>query len=119
MVMRYGMSDALGTMVYVETEQDNGFRKPISEATQQKADAEIRRILDVQYALAKKLLDDNRDKVEAMTKALLEWETIDADQVTDIMNGKEPRPPKDTRLTKKPISGIPPSDIKPSAPATV
>ncbi len=117
MVMRYGMSDALGTMVYVETEQDNGFRKPISEATQQKADAEIRRILDVQYALAKKLLEDNRDKVEAMAKALLEWETIDSDQVSDIMEGKEPRLPKDTRLTKKPLTGNPP-DIKPSAPAT-
>jgi cell division protease FtsH len=117
MVMRYGMSDALGTMVYVETEQDNGFRKPISEATQQIADAEIRRILDVQYALAKKLLEENRDKVEAMAKALLEWETIDSDQVTDIMDGKEPRLPKDTRLTKKPLAGNPP-DIKPSAPAT-
>ncbi|MFI4940606.1 MAG: ATP-dependent zinc metalloprotease FtsH [Burkholderiales bacterium] len=119
MVMRYGMSDALGTMVYVETEQDNGFRKPISEATQQKADAEIRRILDEQYALAKKLLNDHRDKVEAMTKALLEWETIDADQVTDIMEGKEPRPPKDTRLMKKPISETPPKDMKPGTPATV
>jgi cell division protease FtsH len=119
MVMKYGMSDALGTMVYVETEQDNGFRKPISEATQQKADAEIRRILDVQYALAKKLLEENRDKVEAMTKALLEWETIDSDQVNDVMEGKEPRPPKDTRLTKKTISDVPPSDIKPNAPAPV
>jgi cell division protease FtsH len=119
MVMKYGMSDALGTMVYVETEQDNGFRKPISEATQQKADAEIRRILDVQYALAKKLLEENRDKVEAMTKALLEWETIDSDQVNDVMEGKEPRPPKDTRLTKKSISDVPPSDIKPNAPAPV
>src|SRR5579872_4210376 len=64
MVMRYGMSDALGTMVYVETGQDNGFQKPIAEATQQKADAEIRRILDEQYALARKLLTENREKVE-------------------------------------------------------
>ncbi len=48
------MSDALGTMVYVDTEQDNAFRKPIAEETQQKVDAEIRRILDVQYALARK-----------------------------------------------------------------
>jgi len=119
MVMRYGMSDALGTMVYVETEQDNGFRKPIAEATQQKADAEIRRILDEQYALARKLLNENRDKVDAMAKALLEWETIDADQVSDIMNGKEPRAPKDTRLTKRPSPGNPPSDMKPGAPATV
>jgi cell division protease FtsH len=119
MVMRYGMSDALGIMVYVETEQDNGFRKSIAEATQQKVDSEIRRILDEQYDVARKLLDENREKVEAMTKALLEWETIDADQVSDIMEGKEPRPPKDTRLTKRVIPGIPPSDMKPGAPATV
>ena len=44
--------------------------------------------------VARKLLEDNRDKVEAMTKALLEWETIDADQISDIMEGKPPRPPK-------------------------
>jgi len=112
MVMRYGMSDALGIMVYVETEQDNGFRKPIAEATQQKVDSEIRRILDEQYALSGKLLNENRDKVEAMTQALLEWETIDADQVTDIMEGREPRPPKDTRLTKRSVTGIPPNDMK-------
>ena len=119
MVMRFGMSDALGTMVYVETEQDNNWHKPIAEATQQRVDAEIRSILDEQYALAKKLLTENRDKVEAMTRALLEWETIDADQVNDIMAGNEPRPPKDTRLTRKPLPGTPPNDMKPGAPATV
>jgi cell division protease FtsH len=98
MVTRYGMSDVLGTMVYVDTEQEGMFgkmaSKTVSEATQQKVDAEIRRILDEQYGLARKLLEDNRDKVEAMTKALLEWETIDADQITDIMGGRPPRPPK-------------------------
>ncbi|MEA3098123.1 MAG: cell division protease FtsH, partial [Caballeronia mineralivorans] len=79
-------------------EQDGMFgkmaSKTVSEATQQKVDAEIRRILDEQYGLARKLLEDNRDKVEAMTKALLEWETIDADQISDIMGGRPPRPPK-------------------------
>jgi cell division protease FtsH len=60
----------------------------------QKVDAEIRRIIDTQYRLARRLLEENRDKVEAMTKALLEWETIDADQISDIMAGKPPRPPK-------------------------
>jgi cell division protease FtsH len=60
----------------------------------QKVDAEIRRIIDTQYRLARQLLETNRDKVEAMTKALLEWETIDADQISDIMAGKPPRPPK-------------------------
>jgi cell division protease FtsH len=98
MVTRYGMSDSLGTMVYVDTEQDGFFgrmaSKTVSEATQQKVDAEIRRIVDEQYTLAKGLLEENRDKVEAMTAALLEWETIDADQVNDIMDGKPPRPPR-------------------------
>ena len=68
--------------------------KNVSEATMQKVDAEIRRIIDEQYALARKLLEENRDKVEVMTKALLEWETIDADQIDDIMAGQPPRPPK-------------------------
>jgi cell division protease FtsH len=85
-------------MVYVDTESDQSFgrmsSRAVSEGTQQKVDAEIRRILDEQYSLARKLLQDNRDKVEAMTKALLEWETIDADQVNDIMAGLPPRPPK-------------------------
>ncbi|KAG0162198.1 hypothetical protein DFQ30_002701 [Apophysomyces sp. BC1015] len=98
MVTRYGMSDVLGTMVYIDTEQDGMLgrlsSRSVSEATQQKVDAEIRRILDEQYALARKLLEDNREKVESMVKALLEWETIDADQINDIMSGNDPRPPK-------------------------
>jgi cell division protease FtsH len=60
----------------------------------QKVDAEIRSIIDQQYRLARKLLEDNRDKVEAMAKALLEFETLDADQIGDIMAGRPPRPPK-------------------------
>ncbi len=95
MVTRYGMSDALGTMVYAD-DKDSGFglqNKTISEATQQKVDAEIRRILDEQYAVARQILESKRDIVEAMTAALMEWETIDADQVKDIMEGRTPRPP--------------------------
>ena len=57
-------------------------------------DAEIRRIIDEQYHLARRLLEENRDKVESMAKTLLEWETIDADQILDIMEGRPPRPPK-------------------------
>lgn len=98
MVTKYGMSDALGTMVYAGSEQDSFFgsmsSKTISEATQQKVDAEIRRILDEQYAVARKLIEDNRDKVEAMTAALMEFETIDADQINDIMAGLPVREPK-------------------------
>lgn len=98
MVTRYGMSESLGTMVYVDQDQDSFFgrmsSKTVSEATQQKVDAEIRRILDEQYKIARDLLETNRDKVEAMTSALLEWETIDADQINDIMSGLPPRQPK-------------------------
>ena len=102
MVTRYGMSDALGPMVYGENEGEVFLgrsittHKNVSEATMQKVDAEIRKIIDQQYAVARKLLEDNRDKVEAMAKALLEWETIDADQIDDIMAGRPPRPPKPT-----------------------
>ncbi len=78
----------------------------------QKVDAEIRRIVDEQYARARKIIEDNRDKMEAMTKALLEWETIDAEQIDDIMAGRTPRPPKPPGA--QPSS---PSDNKPSAPA--
>ena len=87
----------MGVMVYEDSENEGffgGATKTISEATQQKVDAEIRAILDTQYALSRRLLEENRDKVEAMTKALLDWETIDADQINDIMAGNEPRPPK-------------------------
>jgi cell division protease FtsH len=112
MVTRYGMSDALGPMVYGENEGEVFLgrsvttTKNVSEATMQKVDAEIRRIIDEQYGLARKLLEDNRDKVEAMTKALLEWETLDAEQINDIMAGTAPRPPKPAPV--KPTT--PPSD---------
>ncbi len=100
MVTQWGMSDALGPMVYGEEEGEIFLgrsvttHKNMSESSLQKVDGEIRRIFDEQYALARRLLDENRDKVEAMTAALLEWETIDAEQINDIMDGKPPRPPK-------------------------
>ena len=106
MVTRYGMSEDLGVMVYGENEGEVFLgrsvtqHKNVSEATMQKVDAEVRRIIDEQYALARKLLDENRDKMHAMANALLEWETIDSDQIDDIMNGNPPRPPKETGSRK-------------------
>jgi cell division protease FtsH len=100
MVTRYGMSELLGPMVYGENEGEVFLgrsittHKNVSEATMQKVDGEIRRIIDEQYSLARRLLEENRDRVEAMTRALLEWETIDAEQINDIMAGRTPRPPK-------------------------
>ena len=99
-VTRYGMSEVLGPMVYAENEGEVFLGRSVtktthmSEATMQKVDAEIRRIIDEQYAVARKILEENRDKVEAMAQALLEWETIDSDQIADIMEGRPPRPPK-------------------------
>jgi cell division protease FtsH len=112
MVTQWGMSDELGTMVYGENEGEIFLgrsiqtHKNVSEATMQKVDAEIRRIIDKQYGVARQLLESNRDKVEAMAAALLEFETLDAEQISDIMSGKPPRPPK------------PSSSSKPSKPAS-
>ena len=100
MVTEWGMSDALGPMVYGENESEVFLgrsvtnHQSVSEDTMRQVDAEIRRIIDEQYKLARKLIEDNRDKVEVMTKALLDWETIDAEQIEDIMQGRPPRPPK-------------------------
>jgi cell division protease FtsH len=105
MVTRYGMSDALGPMVYAENEGEVFLGRSItkttniSEETMRKVDAEIRRIIDEQYGLARRLLEQNRDKVEAMTQALLDLETIDADQIDDIMGGRPPRPPKPSNVS--------------------
>ena len=99
-VTRYGMTSELGPMVYAENEGEVFLGRSVtktthmSEATMQKVDAEIRRIIDGQYNVARQILEGNRDKVEIMTKALLEWETIDADQINDIIEGRPPRPPK-------------------------
>jgi cell division protease FtsH len=101
MVTRYGMTDALGPMVYAENEGEVFLGRSVtkttsmSEQTMQKVDSEVRRIIDQQYAEARKLIEDNQDKMHAMAKALLEWETIDSEQLDDIMAGREPRPPKD------------------------
>ena len=122
MVTRYGMSDSLGTMVYVDTESESIFgrnsTKTVSELTQQKVDAEIRMLIDSQYALARSILEQNRDKVEAMVAALLEWETLDAEQINDIMEGRPPRSPKPPPATQFGNSAGTPGPATGSAPAT-
>ncbi len=113
MVTRYGMTDALGPMVYAENEGEVFLGRTVtrtttmSEQTMQQVDAEIRKIIDEQYKRAWVLLDENRDKVHVMAKALLDWETIDMNQINDIMEGKEPRPPADN--SQPPTGGSPSS----------
>jgi cell division protease FtsH len=125
MVTRYGMSDRLGPMVYGDNEGEVFLgrsvttHKNLSEATMHEVDLEIRRVIDQQYALARRLLEDNRDKVEAMTAALLEWETIDAEQITDIVEGREPRPPLPVTATvvSAPVAETSSEPELPAAPA--
>jgi cell division protease FtsH len=124
MVTRYGMSDLMGPMVYAENEGEIFLGRSItkttnvSEETMRKVDGEIRRIIDEQYAAARKILEANRDKVDAMAKALLEWETIDSDQIDDIIAGRTPRPPKessgDSRGGGRP-SAPPPPPVEPKS----
>ena len=123
MVTQWGMSDALGTMVYGENEGEVFLgrsittHKNVSESTMQQVDAEIRRIIDGQYALARKLIEDSRDKVEVMAKALLEWETLDADQINDIMAGLPPRAPKPPQSSQQPPQQPGTSSAAEAAPA--
>ena len=118
MVMRYGMSDRMGPMVYAENEGEVFLGRSVtktthmSEKTMQEVDAEVRRIIDEQYATARRLIEENRDKMEAMAHALLEWETIDADQIDDIMKGIAPRPPKGTKTRTAEVKPAEPADAK-------
>ena len=99
MVTRYGMSERMGPMVYAENEGEVFLGRSVtktthvSEHTMQAVDAEIRRIIDEQYACARKIIEENRDKMEAMAQALLERETINAEQIAAIMAGKPLEPP--------------------------
>jgi cell division protease FtsH len=121
MVTRYGMTDTLGPMVYAENEGEVFLgrsvtsTKQVSEATMQKVDSEIRRIIDEQYQVARKILEDNRQVVEEMTRALLEWETIDAEQINDICDGRTPRPPKPPGSSGSSPSTPPAPGLTPSA----
>jgi len=117
MVMKYGMTDALGPMVYAEDEGEIFLGRSVtrtnnvSSSTMLKIETEIRKIIDEQYGLARRLIEEHQDKMHAMAGALLEWETIDAEQLDDIMSGKPPRPPKDwaPSSNNKPGGGTPPA----------
>lgn len=104
MVTKYGMSDTMGVMVYEDDENGGyfgGSTRTISEATQQKVDEEVRRILENQYNVARELIEANADKMHAMVDALMKWETIDRDQLLSIMAGETPREPRDYQAEAK------------------
>ncbi|MFC3681441.1 ATP-dependent zinc metalloprotease FtsH [Bacterioplanoides pacificum] len=100
-VTKWGLSDKLGAQLYSEEEQQSylgssggGQLSHLSDETARIIDAEVKELLDRCYNRAAALLEDNRDKLELMKDALMEYETIDSDQIDDIMAGKKPRPPK-------------------------
>jgi len=101
MVTKWGLSDRLGPLTYSEEEQEVFLghsvtqHKNVSDETTHLIDDEIRRFIDRNYERARTLLTENLDKLHAMAAALIKFETIDADQIDDIMAGRTPRPPKD------------------------
>lgn len=102
MVTKWGLSEELGPLQYTEDEGEvflgrsaGGQTKTVSSDTAKAIDREVRKIIDECYATATDILESNRDKLELMKDALMEYETIDVEQINDIMDGKKPRPPAD------------------------
>ena len=100
MVTKWGLSNKMGPLAYAEEEgevflgKSVSKQKTVSDETAHTIDSEIRKIIDVQYTRAKKLITDNMDKMHVMADALMKWETIDSGQIDEIMEGKEPSPPE-------------------------
>ena len=102
MVTKWGLSDELGPLLYSEDDGEvflgrsaASQSKTVSDETAIAIDKEVRRIIDDCYNKAENILNDNRNLLELMKDALIEYETIDSDQIDDIMEGKKPRPPSD------------------------
>ncbi len=101
MVTKWGLSEKLGPLMYAEDDEEvflgmsaGSARPQVSDETAKTIDAEVRSIIDDCYAMAQKILEENRDKLEVMKDALLEYETIDKVQIDDIMAGRKPSPPE-------------------------
>ncbi|GAA5129774.1 ATP-dependent zinc metalloprotease FtsH [Alloalcanivorax gelatiniphagus] len=103
MVTKWGLSEKMGPLAYEEDEgevflgKQMSQRKHVSEQTSEEIDREVRAIIDSCYSRAKTILEENRDKLDLMAEALMQYETIDAAQIEDIMSGHKPRPPRDWR----------------------
>jgi cell division protease FtsH len=115
MVTKWGLSERLGPLTYSEDEQEVFLghsvtqHKNVSDETTHIIDEEVRSFIDRNYERARSLLDDNMDKLHAMASALIKYETIDHDQIDDIMAGRTPRPPRDwgDEEEQRPSGGTP------------
>ncbi len=124
MVTKWGLSEKLGPLMYAEEDQEvflgrggGGQNASFSGETAKLIDSEVRSIIDQCYGTAKQILTDNRDKLDAMADALMKYETIDAEQIDDIMAGRPPREPRDWEGGSG-TSGTPPviQNERPEAP---
>jgi len=101
MVTKWGLSEKLGPLAYSEDEGEVFLghsvtqHKNISDETAHTIDSEIRSLIDRNYKRAEKLLKENLDKLHVMAEALIKYETIDTNQINEIMDGKIPGPPAD------------------------
>jgi cell division protease FtsH len=124
MVTKWGLSEKLGPLMYAEEEGEvflgrggGGQAASFSGETAKLIDSEVRSIIDQCYGTAKQILTDNRDKLDAMADALMKYETIDAEQIDDVMAGRTPREPRDWEGGSG-TSGTPPvvQNERPEAP---
>jgi cell division protease FtsH len=101
MVTKWGLSDRLGPLTYSEDDGEVFLgrsvtqHKQVSDETAHTIDEEVRKIIDTNYRRAKKILEDNIEKLHMMANSLIKYETIDFSQIKDIMEGREPKPPED------------------------
>ncbi len=112
MVTKWGLSEELGPLLYSEDDGEvflgrsaASQSKTVSDETAIAIDKEVRRIVDECYDKAAKILEENRNLLELMKDALIEYETIDTAQIDDIMEGKKPRPPADWSDSDEDSSG--------------
>ncbi len=112
MVTKWGLSEKLGPLMYAEEEGEVFLgrsvtqHKNVSDETAHIIDEEIRHFIDLNYERAETLLKENEDILHSMAAALIKYETIDADQIDDLMNRKEVRPPADwSDSDQKPTGG--------------
>ena len=111
MVMHWGMSDKLGNVLYGESQEyvflgrDMMRSKDYSEQTAEAIDLEVKRLVEDGYQTAKKLIDDHRDKLGLIAKALLEFETLDGTQVEEIVKTGKFTPPPPSGTNIEPPSG--------------
>jgi cell division protease FtsH len=115
MVTQLGYSDELGTVAYGDNQEEvflgmsMGRQQNVSEATAQKIDAEVRRLVEEGYESARRILTEKKKDFEILAQALLEYETLSGEEITDVINGKKPNRESVLEPTGPRTSAVPPA----------